>query len=114
MKSLTQYIKENYQIEEKLSLGEKFDKWLYNNIFKCNFKEQHETARFIQKQIDELSDGKIGVTIMKAKEIESKINNCINAYDKVYRVYNDDATVKRCFKERILWNDIHMKDDLQK
>ena len=112
MKSLTQYIQENYQIEEKLSFGKVIDKWITQNILRIDVKEQHETATYIKNKIDELSDGKIGVSIMKVKEIEEKMNNCINKDEELVRpAPSKTTTLEKAFKERIFWNNIKLFDD---
>lgn len=112
MKSLVQFIQESYQIEEKLSFGKAIDKWITKNILRIDVKEQHETAKYIKNKIDELSDGKIGVSIMSAKEIEAKMNNCINADEEIARpAPSKTTTLEKAIKERIFWNNIKLFDD---
>lgn len=107
---LTSFIYEQRTINEKLSLGDKFSKFIAKYLYNTKAYEQHECAKYIKKEADNLSDGQIGTSVIKVKEIESKMSNCINAKDEVIRPSGKD-TLEDSFKKKIFWNDIELRED---
>lgn len=113
MKDLSTYIIESLQINEKLSIKQALVKWIDNHIFNINTKESHEHAKYIKSEIEKSSDGKVSVSIKRAKEIRNDISNCVNKDDTTIwnSHYQKDFTLGEAFKEKLWYNTINLDDN---
>ena len=112
MKAIKDYINESYiiDIDEKLSIGDAIFKFINKTIFRIDTKTQADVLKMIAKFMDEYSNGQVKTCLMRQKELESKLYNCINKDDNFW--YSDHIhTFGEAIKTRKYWNNVELVDD---
>lgn len=113
MKTIDIYINESYitPIDEKLSIGDAIFKFINKTIFRIDTKTQSEVVKMISKFVEEHSNDQVKTHIMRLKELDSKLNNCINKND--HFLYSDDKikTFGEAITIREYWKDLDLVDD---
>lgn len=104
MKSLTQFI------NEKLSARDAIFRFVSQKVFGDDFaKTQAEFAKDIKKFLSEHSDDKVKMVIMKVKDIEKKLSNCINKEDNL--LVTKTFTIEQGIKAYKWYNDIELLNE---
>ena len=104
MKHLSTYI------NEKLSLSDNISRIMTKIVFGKGFaRTQSEVAKYLKDHVEEWSDGKVSVSIMRVKEIEANMSKCINKNDEL--VIDTDITIEQGIKRHEWYNRIKIIDE---
>lgn len=104
MKNLTTYI------TEKLSAKDTVFRTVSRSVFGKDFaKTQSEFAKDLKNHVEEYSDGKVSMNIMKVKDIEPKLSDCVNKEHDLLEYKG--LTVEDGIIERLWRDNVKLSDD---
>lgn len=98
-------------INEKLSLRDKIDYFIFTKIFKQDWVTQEQYIKRVKKVVEENSDNKVSIILKKYKDIKNDFSNCLNKDEELSSHEWGTFSIEKGIKEAHWWNDIKLEDD---